>query len=212
METVKRFPAGSITNIQIKSTLSQVNVVSGNEHEIVLRWTDTKRRITSAALDGETLTVKDHAEVALYGIVGLIWLKENKELTLELPQEFHGAVQIESKDECIRILGVSCPGILQAKTLVAAIEVSATDVQSCDFSSQSGAISLHGVTSKEGISATTISGSIECLCGEKADSYLLDCHSEHGKCSLPISIGRGEKYLRLRSKLGTISVNFTDGN
>lgn len=166
--------------------------------------------MTSAVLDGETLTVKDHAKAALYGIVGLIWLKESKELTLELPREFHGTVQIESKDECIRILGVSCPGILQAKTLVAAIEVSATDVQSCDFTSQSGAICLHGITSKKDISATTNSGSIECLCGEKADGYLLDCHSEHGKCSLPISVGRGEKYLRLRSKTGMITVNFTD--
>lgn len=107
------------------------------------------------------LTVKDHADVALYGILGLIWLKEDKELTLELPTEFKGIVQLESKDECIRVLGVTGSCSIQAKTTVAAIDVSETSVQEYDFTSQNGSILLHGITSQKGISATTDGGNIE---------------------------------------------------
>lgn len=78
METIKRFPVASVTDIQIKSTLSQVNIIPGNEQDIILRWTDTKRRTTSAELEGTMLTVKSHAEIALYGIVGLISLKKTR--------------------------------------------------------------------------------------------------------------------------------------
>lgn len=209
METIKRFPVASVTDIQIKSTLSQVNIIPGNEQDIILRWTDTKRRTTSAELEGTMLTVKSHAEIALYGIVGLISLKKNKELTLELPDGFCGSVQIESNDECVRVLGVNCAAILRVKTLVAAIDVSSSELQSCDLASQGGTVTLHGITTQKGISVTTNSGNVECLCGESADNYLLDCHSEHGVCNLPPSFKRGKKYLRIHSKIGTITVNFT---
>lgn len=210
METIKRFSVDAVTSIQIKSMLSQVNVVGGRDSDIVLRWTDTKRRTTLAELNEKMLTVKDHADVALYGILGLIWLKEDKELTLELPTEFKGIVQLESKAECIRVLGVTGSCSIQAKTTVAAIDVSATSVQEYDFTSQNGSILLHGITSQKGISATTDGGNIECFCGEPTNSYMLDCHSEHGLCSLPKSVSRGRKYLRLRSKTGAITVNFTE--
>lgn len=71
-----------------------------------------------AELNEKILTVKDHADVALYGILGLIWLKEDKELTLELPTEFEGIVQLESKDECIRVLGVQVPVQYRRKLLL----------------------------------------------------------------------------------------------
>ncbi len=210
METIKRFSIDEVRNIQIKSTLSQVNVVSGNDLDIVLRWTDTKRRKTLVELNEKLLTVKDHAEVAWYGILGLIWLKEDKELTLELPSEFKGMIQLESKDECIRILGITGSCSLQVKTTVAAIDVSSTDVRDCDFKSQSGCIILRNITSQKGICATTDSGNIECFCGEPAHNYMLDCYSEHGSCNLPKSVSRGKKPLCLRSKTGAISVNFME--
>lgn len=208
METKKNFPVDRVTDIRIKTRLSQVKVVAGNGSDIVLRWTDTKRRTTSAELDGTVLAVKEHAEITLYGVMGLIWLKQDNELTLELPQGFNGIVEIEGNDECVRILGVNCPMTLQVKTLIGAIGVSASDIQSCDLTSQGGAISLRGITSQKGISASTNNGDIECLCEENADSYLLDCHSEHGECNVPAFAGRGGKYLRLRSKTGSITVNF----
>ena len=210
METIQHFLSDTVTNIQIKVMLSQVNVVAGNESDIVLRWTDTKRRTTSTVLEGTVLTVKDHAEIALYGIVGLISLKESNELTLELPNDFCGSVQIESNDECVRVLGVNCPATLQVKNIVGAIGISSSNLQSCDLTSKSGTITLYGIMTQKGISAMTNIGNIECLCGETADNYLLDCSSEHGVCNLPSIFGRGAKYLRLRSKIGTITVNFTD--
>lgn len=210
MEMIKRFPISEVTDIQIKTALSQVNVINGCEDDIVLRWTDTKRRKSTAELNDKTLTVKDHANAALYGIVGLIWLKENKEMTLELPADFSGKVQIESKDECIRILGINCPTTLQAKTIIAPIEVSATDVQNCEFRSQSGNISLCGIASQKGISAVTNTGNIECHCLEKSSEYLFDCRSEHGKCNMPIIMKQGKKHIRLHSKAGSITVNFAD--
>lgn len=72
METVKRFSVGEVSEIQIKSRLSQVNVTAGNDKDIVLRWTDTKRRTTEAVLAGKKLSVKDRGAIALYGIIGLI--------------------------------------------------------------------------------------------------------------------------------------------
>ena len=42
---------------------------------------------------------------------------------------------------------------------------------------------------------------------ESAENYLLDCSSEHGRCSLPAFLGQGLKRLRMRSKTGSIAVN-----
>ena len=58
METVKKFPVDEVLEIQIKSSLSQVNVTAGSGTDIVLRWTDTKRRTTEAALDSKKLSVR----------------------------------------------------------------------------------------------------------------------------------------------------------
>lgn len=214
METIKEminhFSIDDVTDIQIKTELSQVNVINGSENDIVLRWTDTNRRKSTAELNNKKLVVKNHANAALYGIVGLIWLKKDKELTLELPTGFSGSVQIESRDECIRILGVNCSAILRAKTIIAPIEVSATDVQSFELESQSGNISMRGVTSQKGISVVTNTGKIECNCAENSSEYLLDCRSEHGKCNMPVILKRGKKHMRLHSKTGSITVNFAD--
>lgn len=65
METVKRFPVDEVSEIQIKSSLSQVNMIAGSGSDIVLRWTDTKRRTTEAALDSKKLSVKDHGAITL---------------------------------------------------------------------------------------------------------------------------------------------------
>ena len=210
MENIKTFSIDAITGIKIKSALTQINVVSGSGPEIVLRWTVTKRRVTEVVVEDKVLIVKDRAEVALYGIVGLIKLKEDKELTLELPPEFVGMVQVESKDECVRILGVAGPCSLQAKTVIGGIEVFSTDLESYDLTSQGGGIILHSVTSQKGINVHTKTGSIECHCAENAENYLLDCHSEHGMVDLPSTAGRGKKRLCLRSKTGRITVAFED--
>ena len=69
METVRQYPIEEVTTIQIKSALSQINVVASAEKDIVLKWTDTQRRKTEVVLENGTLTVKDHAQAALYGIV-----------------------------------------------------------------------------------------------------------------------------------------------
>lgn len=129
---------------------------------------------------------------------------------MEIPPEFAGVVQAESKDECVRILGVVSPCSLQVKTVIGGIEVFSTEIESYDLTSQGGAIILHSVTSKKGINVHTKTGSIECHCAESAGNYLLDCHSEHGMVNLPSTTGRGEKRLRLRSKTGMITVAFED--
>ena len=61
METVKEFPVNDITDIQIKSRLSQINIVAGNSENIVLRWTDTSRRTTTAKQFDKALEVMDQA-------------------------------------------------------------------------------------------------------------------------------------------------------
>lgn len=132
METVKRFPVDEVSEIQIKSSLSQVNVIAGSGADIVLHWTDTKRRTTEAALDSKKLSVKDHGAITLYGIIGLIQLKADKELTVELPTEFGGNIQIESMDESVRVVGVTGSSSLRVKTTTGAIDVSATDIQHYD--------------------------------------------------------------------------------
>lgn len=208
METVRQYPIEEVTTIQIKSALSQINVVAGAGKDIVLKWTDTQRRKTEVVLENGTLTVKDHAQAALYGIVGLIWLKEDKELTLELPTDFSGTVFLESKDECIRIVGLRCHCLLYAKSLVGVIDVSAAEFNQGEFKSQGGNIELHSVICQQSISATTVTGDIECSCPESVENYLLDCSSEHGRCSLPVFLGQGPKRLRMRSKTGSIAVNF----
>lgn len=210
METVKKFPVDEVLEIQIKSSLSQVNVTAGSGTDIVLRWTDTKRRTTEAALDSKKLSVKDHGAITLYGIIGLIQLKADKELTLELPSEFRGNIQIESTDENVRVIGVTGSCSLRVKTTVGAIDISATDIQHYDLNSQSGAVTMHSVKSGNGIRVSTNNGNIDCFCVEDASAYLLDCHTEHGKCSLPSVIRRGGKMINIRSRTGNITVGFMD--
>ncbi len=81
METVKEFLANDITDIQIKSRLSQINMIAGTSGNIVLRWTDTKRRTTTVKQFGGALEVMDQGAITFYGILGLIALKEDKELS-----------------------------------------------------------------------------------------------------------------------------------
>ena len=146
--------------------------------------------------------------MTLYGVIGLIQLKADKELTLELPSGFEGNVQIESTDESVRVLGVVGSCSLRVKTTVGAIDISATDIQHYDLVSQGGAITLHSVKSGKGIKVSTINGNVDCLCTEDASEYLLDCRSEHGECSLPDVVHRGSKPLNIRSNVGNITVGF----
>ena len=210
MEIVKKFPVDEVLEIQIKSSLSQVNVTAGIFTDIVLRWTDTKRRKTEAALDSKKLSVKDHGAITLYGIIGLIQLKADKELTLELPPEFRGNIQIESTDENVRVVGLTGSCSLRVKTTAGAIDIFATDIQHYDLNSQSGAVTMHSVKSGNGIRVSTNNGNIDCFCVEDASAYLLDCHTEHGKCSLPSVIRRGGKMMNIRSRTGNITVGFMD--
>lgn len=128
METTKSFPVDEVSEIQIKSDLSQVNIVSGSSEDIVVRWTDTKRRTTQAVQIGKVLSIKDRGAVALYGVIGLIQLKADKELTVELPSNFSGYIQIESKDERIRVVGVEAPCALRAKTTAGGIDILTVDI------------------------------------------------------------------------------------
>lgn len=209
METIKNFPADAISEIRVKSSLSQVNIVAGSSADIVVHWTDTKRRTTTAVLTGSVLSVEDHGVIALYGVIGLIQLKADKELTLELPSNFSGHIQVESKDESIRVVGVDAPCALRAKTTDGAIDISVASIRSCELTSLSGAMTLHGVTSETGMRMSTNNGNIDVFCGEDASGYLLDCQSEHGQCSLPETAHRGKKMMYIRSKTGNITVGFT---
>lgn len=212
MEVVRQYSITDVNTIRVKSVLSQINVIASTSTDIVLKWTDTKRRKTEVILDNGMLTVKDRAEAALYGIVGLVWLKEDNELTLAIPSEFFGSIQLTSKDECIRAIGLRFNGLLQAKSLIGEIEVSASEIGQGDFRNGSGKIFLHSITCGQSIAATTETGNIECSCLGGAKQYLLDCHSEHGVCDLPAFSGQGAKQLRFRSKSGSITVAFNEQN
>ncbi len=210
METVKKFPVDEVSEIQIKSSLSQVNVITGSGTDMVLRWTDTKRRTTEVALDSRKLSVKDRGAITLYGIIGLIQLKADKELTLELPSGFGGNIQIKSMNESVRVVGITGSCSLRVKTTTDAVDISATDIQHYDLNSQSGAVIMHSVKSGKGIKASTINGTIDCFCAEDVSAYLLDCHTEHGKCSMPSVVHRGCKMINIRSQTGNITVGFID--
>lgn len=68
MENTRTFSVAEITEIQIKSSLSQVNVMAGSGPDIVLRWTDTNRWKTAVEQSGKVLLVKNKAAVTLYGV------------------------------------------------------------------------------------------------------------------------------------------------
>ena len=171
---------------------------------------DTKRRTTEVALDSRKLSVKDRGAITLYGIIGLIQLKADKELTLELPSGFGGNIQIKSMNESVRVVGITGSCSLRVKTTTGAIDISATDIQHYDLNSQSGAVIMHSVKSGKGIKASTINGTIDCFCAEDVSAYLLDCHTEHGKCSMPSVVHRGCKMINIRSQTGNITVGFID--
>lgn len=101
---------------------------------------------------------------------------------------------------------------MRAKTSVGEIEISASKIDRGEFKSQNGTIRMHSVACLRGMSAETLTGEIECNCSEPAEEYLLDCHSEQGKCTLPDVLGHGEKLLRLRSKAGAITTSFYGQN
>jgi len=210
METICKYPADQFSMIQINSKLSQVNVMAGSSEEIILRWTNTKRRTTTAVQTGKILSVADRAPIIPYGVLGLIQLKQDKELTLELSAGYDGDIQIESRDEMVNILGIEILGSLNVKSTTGAIEASAAKARNFQLTSMAGNINLRSIASDSGIYATSTSGNIGCLCAESAKNYLLDCLTEHGACDLPSEAHRGSKLLRLRSTNGGISVQFLD--
>ncbi len=209
METVKEFSAKDITDIQIKSKLSQINIVAGSSESIVLRWTDTSRRTTTATQLGSALEVKDEGAIALYGVLGFMALKEDKELTLEVPADFTGSVKVESRDEMVRVLGVEKLGSLTIKTTIGAIEITGTNAVDYRLSTMGGNISLRGVASDAGISAETHNGNIDCLCVGDERDYMVDCHTQSGYVDVPqMGWYQGRIPLRLRTVTGGISLRF----
>lgn len=208
METIKAFPVQSITRITIKLSLSQITVVRGGTSDIVLRWTDTKRRTTSAVQTGQALQVSDKAPLTLYGVLGLIELKRDKELTLELPADYAGSLTLETKDEAIRLLGVEMAGDLSAKTTTGGVELSAVSAARLELTTQSGKLDLKGIASTKSISLTTISGIVHCTCTEPAENYLLDIHSDHGDCDAPAMGGKGPKLFRAHAQHGQMQIRF----
>ena len=209
METVKEFPVNDITDIQIKSKLSQINIVAGNSENIVLRWTDTSRRTTTAKQFGRALEVMDQGAITFYGVLGFIALKEDKELTLEVPAGFNGSVRAESHDEMVRVFGIEKLGNLPIKTTIGAIEITGTNAANFQLSTMGGNISLRGIASDAGISAETHNGNIDCLCVGDEKDYSVDCHTQSGYVDAPpMSYGHGKKPLRLRTMTGGISLRF----
>ncbi len=209
MKTVKEFPVKDITDIQIKSKLSQINIVAGSSENIVLRWTDTSRRTTTATQFGSALEIKDEGAITLYGVLGFMALKEDKELTLEVPAGFTGSVRVESHDEMVRVFGVERLGSLTIKTTIGAIEITGTNAVDYQLSTMGGNISLRGVTSDAGISAETHNGNIDCLCiGDERD-YMVDCYTQSGYVDVPqMSCYQGRIPLWLRTVTGGISLRF----
>lgn len=210
METVKEFSVNDITDIQIKSRLSQINIVAGNSENIVLRWTDTSRRTTTAKQFGKALEVMDQGAITFYGVLGFIALKEDKELTLEVPAGFNGSVRAESHDEMVRVFGIEKLGNLTIKTTIGAIEVTGTNAANFQLSTMGGNISLRGIVSDAGISANTHNGNIDCLFVGDETQYLLDCHTDRGTLDIPRTTYNGEIPIRLRTVSGKISVQFTN--
>lgn len=209
METVKEFPVNDITDIQIKSRLSQINIVAGSGENIVLRWTDTSRRTTTAKQFGGVLEVRDEGAITLYGVLGFIALKEDKELTLEVPAGFTGSVKAESHDEMVRVFGIEKLGNMTIKTTIGAIEITGTNAANYQLSTMGGNISLRGIASDAGISAETHNGNIDCLCVGDERDYLVDCHTQSGYVDVPpMGYYQGNIPLRLRTMTGGISLRF----
>ena len=210
VDVTKNFPADEITEIRIKSRLSQVSVVAGNGDDIMLYWTDTGRRTTTATQDGEALEVEDKGEIGFYDVLGFIQLKEDRELVLEIPASFTGSLEIEARDEPVQVFGVGGLGSLSVKTTIGAIEITTMDALDYQLSSKGGNISLHGVSCGSGISADTNNGNIDCLFVGDEMQYLLDCHTDRGTLDIPRTTYNGEIPLRLRTVSGKISVQFTN--
>ncbi len=209
METVKEFPVNDIAEIHIKSKLSQINIVAGSSENIVLRWTDTSRRTTTATQFGSALEIKDEGAVTLYGVLGFMALKEDKELTLEVPAGFTGSVRAESHDEMVCVFGIGKLRSLDIRTTIGAIEITGTNAADYRLSTMGGNISLRGIASDAGISAETHNGNIDCLCiGDERD-YMVDCHTQSGYIDVPpTGYYRGKIPLRLRTRTGGISLRF----
>lgn len=112
----------------------------------------------------------------------------------------------------MRVIGVTGSSSLRVKTTAGAIEISVADIQRYDLNSQSGAVIMHSVKSGKGIKVSTSNGNIDCFCAEDVSAYLLDCHTEHGQCSLPSLVRRGGKMMSIRSQTGNITVGFVDGD
>ena len=155
VDVTENFSINEVTKIQIKSKLSQVSVVAGTGDDIMVYWTDTDRRTTTATQDRGVLKIEDKGKFGFYDVLGFIHLKQDKELTLEIPVSFAGSLEIESRDELVRVFGVEGLDSLSVETTIGAIEITAAEALDYQLSSKGGNISLHGVGCGCGISAET---------------------------------------------------------
>ena len=183
------------------------------------------------------LSVKDHGAITLYGIIGLIQLKADKELTLELPSEFYllfyhhdglpKATNIHHDpygnpiNTHWRLILYNMTDMFFVGQLGDYNQVAAVSVVSPLFSLSAAVVQKHIHQSRShtpyhslpdcpfrpddrtqrcgcqhkrhsqstdthiSIRISTNNGNIDCRCVEDASAYLLDCHTDHGECSLP---------------------------
>lgn len=207
----KNIPLSSCQSIYVESKIFQIQLLGYQGDDIRIRWNNTGVRTVNISENARRLEIRESDLVSIYGVLGLIALTQDKELTIEIPLEFTGDITISAAGgEHIKIDCVQTSGLLDIQTNARTTILNTLKAESIRVEAKhNSGINANSIQCEKEISLSTVGGAIICGISESAQNYSILCYSKCGRCNIPPTSNNGGKTLNVNSVMGNISVQFT---
>jgi len=208
----KSIPADSCQSINVESKIFQIKLTGYQGNDIRIRWQDTGvRKVEISETDGR-LDIRESDLVTIYGVLGLIELTRDKELTIEVPQTFAGDIIIHAMGgELVKLDHIQTSRLLDIQTKTRMTILNAVKAESIRIETKhSGGIHANNIGCEQDITLRTAMGAIICSISEPPKNYSVSCYSRRGRCNVPLTNSIGVKTLNAESVSGNISIQFMD--
>jgi hypothetical protein len=202
----------NIQKIQFNCKLFKIRVVGCQSGKLELSWRDTSTRSLIVEQQNDELVIKDRAAIALYGALGLIDLKRDSQLLIKVPQTYQGIITLQSNEEKIHLTDVKTNGNIGIASNTGEIVLENAEAKVIDIRGNNGKINCFAIKATEIIDISSEHGSIACCLNDHEENYTIYCKTQNRGCNFPECKGDGHKKLRITSKMGSISVEFQEGN
>lgn len=202
----------NIQKIQINCKIFKIRVVGCQSGKLELSWSDTITRSLSVEQLNDELVITDSAAIALYGTLALIDLKRDAQLLIKVPENYQGIIILQSNEEKIHLTDVKTYGNIGVASNIGEIILENVEAKVIDIRGNNGKINCFAIKATELIDISSETGSIACCINDREENYTIYCITKSRRCNFPECKGDGDKNLRITSKMGSISLEFQEGN